>query len=211
MATALAGGAELTEAESRIINELVRQLREIRPPNGGLWTKWSPLVIGLILALFGAVLNNNLSAAREEQKAANARIDAIDGRSFANVNAIDRLDRGVLAFDQWRKGADTELGDYRVALSEFRQLQGTTAEIGKKLDAGRDERLSDTARIVEGMSLQKTEIALLRQELQQLRHALEARRGQPSGRRERDDPHPPFADVDAGFGASQRAALPHLQ
>ncbi|WP_020179052.1 hypothetical protein [Methylopila sp. M107] len=198
MAVLLEGKSELTEAESRIIAELVRQLRDVRPQNGGLWAKWSPLAIGAVLALFGAVLNNNLLAAREEQRTANARIDAIDGRSFANANAIDRIDRSVAAVDQWRKGADEELRAYRVALSEFRQLQGVTAEIGKKLDAGRDERLGDTARIIEGMSVQKTEIALLRQELQQLRRTLETRAEQPSRRSGRSLSAPSSIVVEAG-------------
>lgn len=188
MATTIGAEARLTEGESRIINELVRQLREVHPPrNAGHWAKWSPLAFGLVLAVFAAALNSNLNAARDDQKASNARIDSIEARSKDNTVAIDRIDRD--------RAARTALIDARLGMLEGRtapidamlkdlgRLDTASANFAARLAQGREERISDIARIVDGMSVQKTEIALLRQELQQLRQAIEARGREPSARR----------------------------
>ncbi|MDR4308390.1 hypothetical protein IHQ68_17360 [Chelatococcus sambhunathii] len=193
MATMLEGPALLSEGENRIINELVRQLREVHPPRGGgLWAKWSPLAFGLVLAVFGAALNSNLNAARDEQKAANARIETIDGRSRDNRIAIERIDRERAArisqVDARLGAIETRTAPMDGLLKDLGRVETAIESMSDRLARGREERIADVSRIVDGMSVQKTELASLRQELQQLRHALEARSGQPTNR---DGPGPP--------------------
>lgn len=207
--TSMTGGSgRLTESEGRIIEELVRQLREVHPPKGAtLWAKWSPLAFGLVLAVFGAVLNGNLNAARDEQKAANARIETIDARSRDNAVAIERIDReraARISQIDGRLGAiEARTAPMDGVLEDLGRVETAIETMVERLARGREERVADIARIVDGMSVQKTEIALLRQELQQLRHALEARSGQPTNREGPGSPQWPSARLEtlapAGF------------
>ena len=201
----------LTESESRVIAGLVHQLRDVHPPAAGLWQKWSPLAFGAVIAVFGAFLNSSLNDARDAQKAANARIDAIDARSKQNEIDVDRIDR--------ERTARIAASDARFETLERRTLpiDGMLKDIGRAetavaahtemLGKGREERLADTGKIIDGMATQKTEIALLRQELQQLRQALEARGRRadpgPFGENQiwRGPPYPPILKVRARIGA----------
>lgn len=170
----------LTDSESRIIAGLVHQLRDVHPPasNGGLWAKWSPLAFGLVLAVFGAFLNSSLNDAREAQKAANARIDSIDTRSKQNEIDIDRIDRDraarIAASDGRFETLERRTLPIDGMLKDLGRVETSVAAHTEMLGKGREERLADTAKIIDGMAIQKTEIALLRQEMQQLRQAIEA-------------------------------------
>lgn len=198
---ATGGRAGLSESESRIIDELVRQLREVHPPRGAsLWARWSPLAFGLVLAVFGAVLNGNLNAARDDQKAANARIETIDARSRDNSVAVERIDRDRAArisqIDARLGAIEARTAPMESMLKDLGRVETAIENMAERLARGREERVADIARIVDGMSVQKTEIALLRQELQQLRHALETRRGQPTTRDGAGGPSWPSARVE---------------
>lgn len=97
----------------------------------------------------------------EQRTSRNERIDL-----KAVVEQIQRERSARIAdLDQWRKGVEDELRVYRVALSEFRQLQGTVKEQGAALDRGRSERLADKDKVVDALSNLRTEVALLRQSL----------------------------------------------
>ncbi len=191
----------LSDSESRIIDELVRQLREVHPPKGSTtWTRWSPLAFGLVLAVFGAVLNGNLNAARDDQKAANARIETIDARSRDNAVAIERIDRDraarIAQIDARLGAVEARTAPMDGMLKDLGRVETALENMAERLARGREERVADIARIVDGMSVQKTEIALLRQELQQLRQALETRRGQPTNRDSAGGPGWPSARLE---------------
>lgn len=101
---------------------------------------------------------------KEERNALKASVTGIERDRASRIGDLDR----------WRDGVENELRVYRIGHSEFQQMKGVVAELGKKLSDGRDERLRDretdrsnqqqaTERIMAAISKIETQVALLRQ------------------------------------------------
>lgn len=178
MVGAYAEGEQLpSESESRMINSLIKQLRESAPPSSGGLTKWLP-TINVVL---GVLLTLTLGGAFAAYKTGTNQLDANTNEISALRNEMKSLkeDRSarIAKLDEWRDTVEAELRVYRVGHSEYQQTKAVVSELGKKLGDGRDERLRDrendrsanqAARdmIMNAIGDLKTQVALLRQSVE---------------------------------------------
>ncbi|PZQ13620.1 MAG: hypothetical protein DI565_13845 [Ancylobacter novellus] len=141
---------------------------------------WYERYGGLVNVVVGIVLTALIGVTVNAQRDQADRMDRIEGLAKSALTGVDRIDKDrsarIADIDTWRARSEEEFKSWRVGYSDFRRLEGTVAELGKKLSDGRDERLRDreadrtanqAARdmIMGAIGDLKTQVALLRQEV----------------------------------------------
>ncbi|MFD1330708.1 hypothetical protein ACFQ4O_01705 [Methylopila musalis] len=135
------------------------------------WIKIAPYVT-LLLSVVSGVLGVGMWR-MIDQISDTAKLAA------TNAAAIERIDRDRASRIATTNSAIEQLerrtGPLDAMMKDIGRLESSRDQLDARLTQGRDERLADTARLVEAMGSLRTEVALLRQEQSQLRQAVEAR------------------------------------
>ncbi|MFD1330795.1 hypothetical protein ACFQ4O_02155 [Methylopila musalis] len=147
------------------------QMPQLTRPPAVDWIKIAPYVT-VLLTIVSGILGVGMWR-MIDQISDTAKLAA------TNAAAIERIDRDRASRIATTTSAIEQLerrtGPIDAMLKDIGRLESSRDQLDTRLTQGRDERLADTAKLVDAMAALRTEVALLRQEQSQLRQAVEAR------------------------------------
>ena len=134
-------------------------------------------IVNLVL---GALLTGTVGFAGVSYWRSTDRLDLIEETARAADRKVDQIlkdDTGRRAYVDARIAElDRRVSPVEIISRDVARMEKALENFDLRLTAGREERLAENSRIVEAVNASKTELALLRQELQQTRALIEAQR-----------------------------------
>ncbi len=134
-------------------------------------------IVNLVL---GALLTATVGFAGVSYWRSTDRLDLIEETARAADRKVDQIlkeDTGRRAYVDARIAElDRRTAPIEIIIRDVARLEKSIENLDRRLTASREERLADNSKIVEAVNASKTELALLRQELQQTRSLIEGQR-----------------------------------
>lgn len=163
------GFEQFCAGQEKILNEMssMRRSQSAPPPNGiGKALPTINVILGVLLAATITGVGAVYASSTDKLNTATADVAAL--QQDLKQLKDDRTQR-IATTDARIKQLEDQDRTYRVALSDFRRLEGVVGQIDQRLSQGKDERLSDTQKLRDALNEVKLTIALINQKLEEQR------------------------------------------